>query len=138
MPDRRSLIGAGLAAGIGAAAGVEAAPQQSQERILGEIVTALGQIRREMQTSREQANPGHGILETIRQHQRTFLKASQKYPDYMDVGIRAWDAISDWHARFGVVVERDAPAGGPVCDEFHVDDLHPAAGAGRGIHRAAV
>jgi hypothetical protein len=104
MRTRRSLLGAGLAAGIGAAAGVEAAPQaQSQEKLLAEIVAALGQLRREMQTSREQANPGHGILETIRQHQRTFLKAAQKYPDYMDVGIRAWDAISDWHARFGVV-----------------------------------
>jgi hypothetical protein len=104
MPDRRSVIGAGLAAGIGAAAGAspEAAPQQAQERSLAEIAAMLGQIRRELQTSREQTSPGFGIVETIRQHQRTFLKATQKYPDYIDVGIRAWEAIADWHARFGL------------------------------------
>jgi hypothetical protein len=102
MPDRRSMIGAGLAAGIGAAAGVEAAPQQPQEKSLADIATMLGQVRRELQTMREQTSPGIGIVETIRQHQRTFLKATQKYPDYMDVGIRAWEAISDWHARFGL------------------------------------
>jgi hypothetical protein len=104
MPDRRSMIGAGLAAGIGAAAGVnpEAAPQPSQEKSIAEIAAMLGQIRRELQTTREQTSPNAGIVETIRQHQRTFLKATGKYPDYMDVGLRAWEAISDWHARFGL------------------------------------
>jgi hypothetical protein len=104
MPDRRSIIGAGFTAGIGVAAGAspEAAQQPAQERSLAEIVTMLGQIRRELQTSREQTNPNFGIVETIRQQQRTFLKATQKYPDYIDVGIRAWDAIADYHARFGL------------------------------------
>jgi hypothetical protein len=104
MPDRRSVIGAGLAAGIGAAAGVsaEAAPQQAQERSLAEIAATLGQIRRELQTAREQSSPGIGIVETIRQHQRTFLKSTQKYPDYIDVGVRGWEGIADWHARFGL------------------------------------
>jgi hypothetical protein len=104
MPDRRSLIGAGFAAGIGAAAGVspDAAPQPAQERSLADIAATLDQIRRELQTSREQTSPGVGIAETVRQHQRTFLKATQKYPDYMDVGTRAWEAISDWHVRFGL------------------------------------
>jgi hypothetical protein len=102
MRTRRSLLGAGLAAGIGAAAGAEAAPPQSQtERVLEEIVAALGQLRKEAIAWREQTSPDHGIVETIRRHQRTFLKAAQKYPDYMDVGTRAWEAICDWHVRFG-------------------------------------
>ncbi|MGH9311802.1 MAG: hypothetical protein ACRD09_08720 [Vicinamibacterales bacterium] len=100
MPDRRSLIGAGLMAGFGAAAGVEgAAPPQSGKDV-DQIVAAIGQLRKEMATFRDQSTPGYGIVETIRQHQRTFLKAAQKYPDYMDVGVRAWEAICDWHARF--------------------------------------
>jgi hypothetical protein len=98
------MIGAGLAAGFGVAAGAspEAAAQPAQERSLAEIASMLGQIRREMQTAREQTSPNVGIVETIRQHQRTFLRATQKYPDYMDIGTRAWEAISDWHARFGL------------------------------------
>jgi hypothetical protein len=103
MPDRRSVIGAGLAAGIGAAAGVEAAPQtQMQEKLLTEIVGVLNQLRRDMVQWRDQTGPAYGIVETIRRQQRTFLKAAQKYPDYMDVGLRAWEAIADWHARFGL------------------------------------
>jgi hypothetical protein len=101
MPDRRSLIGAGLVAGLGAAAGVEAAPQQPTERSLVEIIAALGQLRKETIAWRDQMSPGSGIVEVIRQRQRTFLKSAQKYPDYMDVGLRAWEAICDWHARFG-------------------------------------
>jgi hypothetical protein len=103
MRTRRSLLGAGLVAGIGAAAGVEAAPppQQQTERILEEIVASLGQLRKETITWRDQMAPGQGIVETIRRHQRTFLKSAQKYPDYMDVGIRPWEAICDWHALFG-------------------------------------
>lgn len=101
MPDRRSLIGAGLVAGLGAAAGVEAAPQQQTERSLVEIIAALGQLRKETIAWRDQMSPGSGIVEVIRQRQRTFLKSAQKYPDYMDVGVRAWEAICDWHARFG-------------------------------------
>jgi hypothetical protein len=65
MPDRRSLIGAGLMAGLGATAGVDAAPQ-SQEQSLKDIVSELSQLRRELVTTRAQSQPGAGIVETIR------------------------------------------------------------------------
>src|SRR6266850_215391 len=31
--------------------------------------------------------------------QRTYLKANQKFPDYMDVGIDVWERMHDWHVR---------------------------------------
>ena len=39
-------------------------------------------------------------LEHIRTHQRIHLRAKEKYPDVIEVGIDVWDALHDWHVRF--------------------------------------
>jgi hypothetical protein len=38
-------------------------------------------------------------LARIREQQRTFLKANQKFPDFIDVGIDVWENVYDWHVR---------------------------------------
>jgi hypothetical protein len=100
MPDRRSVIGAGLMAGLGAAGGVEASPSPQAGDGGEKVADAVDELRREVATGRTERDPGSGIVESIRQQQRTFLKSAQKFPDYMDVGIRVWEDVYDWHVRF--------------------------------------
>jgi hypothetical protein len=38
-------------------------------------------------------------LSRIREQQRTFLRANQKFPDFLDVGIGVWESVHDWHVR---------------------------------------
>ncbi len=40
-------------------------------------------------------------IEQIRAQQRIFLKANNRYPDYIDVGVGPWEDVYDWHVRFG-------------------------------------
>jgi hypothetical protein len=83
MVERRDLIGGGLAAGLAAAFG-------------GADVTA--QTRRDTSDATADVKIADAI-DKIRAQQRTFLKANQKFPDYMDVGIDVWEHMHDWHVR---------------------------------------
>ena len=38
-------------------------------------------------------------LARIREQQRVFLRANQKFPDYIEIGIGVWESICDWHVR---------------------------------------
>lgn len=35
----------------------------------------------------------------VRLQQKTFMKANRKYPEYIDAGIEAWEAVYDWHVK---------------------------------------
>ena len=48
-------------------------------------------LRRTLDTSRE--------LVRIREQQRTYLRAAQKFPDFIEVGIAVWESVYDWHVR---------------------------------------
>lgn len=48
-------------------------------------------VRRTLETSPE--------LARIREQQRVFLRANQKFPDFIEVGIAVWESIFDWHVR---------------------------------------
>jgi hypothetical protein len=38
-------------------------------------------------------------VDAIRERQRGHLKVSQKFPDYIDIGIRVWERMQDWHVQ---------------------------------------
>ena len=38
-------------------------------------------------------------LARIREQQRVFLRANQKFPDYLEIGIAVWEGVYDWHVR---------------------------------------
>jgi hypothetical protein len=44
-------------------------------------------------------NPPHHELARIREQQRIFMRANQKFPDYLEVGIGVWESVYDWHIR---------------------------------------
>ena len=38
-------------------------------------------------------------LAHIREQQRVFLRANQKFPDFIEIGINVWESVYDWHVR---------------------------------------
>jgi hypothetical protein len=94
-----SAIPASLSARSRSAAEAEAAaPGQSNqlsERQITEIVEALKDIRKAIE-----APPGAFVeILPIRQKQMDYLRATNKFPDFMDVGLDVWFAVHDWHVR---------------------------------------
>lgn len=102
MVKRRKILGSGLLAGLtGALAvpdSVAAAPAAADDT----SEAAARAVDRLRTTLERQAAPGSvaaAVLQ-IRQQQRTFIRANQKYPDFMEVGLGVWEEIYDWHVRY--------------------------------------
>lgn len=99
MVERRDVIGGGLAAGLAAAfGGGDAAAQTRRDApdatAETKVADAIDKLRESIEHQHESAE-----VSQIRAQQRTFLKANQKFPDYMDVGIDVWERMHDWHVR---------------------------------------
>jgi hypothetical protein len=98
MVERRDVIGGGLAAGLVAAFGGPAGAQARRDPAddAGElkVADAIDKLRQSIEHQHESAE-----VSQIRSQQRTFLKANQKFPDFIDVGIDVWERIEDWHVK---------------------------------------
>jgi hypothetical protein len=68
---------------------------QTSERQTMEIVDALKDIRKAIDA------PHGAFVEIlpIRQKQLDYLRATNKFPDYIDVGLDVWFAVHDWHIK---------------------------------------
>lgn len=97
MVERRALVGGGLAAGLtalmGESSAVAAAPDDSQQ-----ISGSIDQLRKtfEGQFDQSYAALWRGIGR-VRQQQRQWLRSTQKYPDFLEIGVDVWDNLYDWH-----------------------------------------
>jgi hypothetical protein len=94
--NRRHVVSGGLAAGVAAVLGsapASAAQRQadSDERTAAAVDQLREAIDRGQQVSAE--------LTRIREQQRAFLKANNKFPDYIEIGISVWESVLDWHIR---------------------------------------
>jgi hypothetical protein len=102
MVGRRNMLGSGLLAGLtgafGSSAAAEAAPMAAEDTSAA-AAAAIDQLRT---TVERQSSPGTvaRAIGQIRQQQRVFLRANQKYPDYMEVGLSVWEDVYDWHVRY--------------------------------------
>jgi hypothetical protein len=98
MVERRDLLGGGLAAGLAAAFG---APAEAQTRRDSGDAAADSKVADAIDKLRDSIEHQHESSEIaqIRAQQRTFLKANQKFPDFIDVGIDIWERMHDWHVR---------------------------------------
>ena len=91
--QRRNLVGGGVLAGAAALLGVAeptaaAADDSEAARAIESLRAAL---ERHFAVSPE--------LSRIREQQRIFLKANQKFPDFIEVSVDVWESIYDWHVR---------------------------------------
>ena len=103
MLRRRDVMGGGLLTGLialmlpkPAAAAEQSRAGTSDDRAIAE---AIDRLRAEFVKSQD-CTPGPcGAISTIRTQQNTFIRANQKFPDYIDAGVDAWDAVHDWHVK---------------------------------------
>jgi hypothetical protein len=99
--ERRDLVGGGLVAGLTALVSADAeaatAGEQSDE---ARVANAVGELRRSLEQQYQAAyqNPWTGIA-AIRRQQREWLRSTQKFPDFLEVGIGVWESVYDWHVR---------------------------------------
>lgn len=98
MLSRRELIAGG--AGITQlSAGDAAAAQRSSDRDYSGELQSIRDVLVAMQN--KVATP---TVNEIRDRQRVFFRLNQRFPECVDVGIRVWERMQDWHIVNGRVL----------------------------------
>ena len=86
---RRSRTAADAEAGLS-----EQGTQMSDSQVT-KIVDALKDVSRAIE-----APPGAFVeILPIRQKQMDYLRSTNKFPDFIDVGLDVWFAVHDWHIK---------------------------------------
>jgi len=93
--NRRSIVQGGLLGGVAALMSPQSASSSQRAGDDTAIAKAVQDVRDVMQQAL-QVSPE---LSRIREQQRTFLKANQKFPDFIEVGTSVWEGVYDWHVR---------------------------------------
>ena len=93
--ERRNLVGGGLLASAAAVLAAAPLPAAQRNNDDAEVASAIA----DLQSVVERSLAVSPELTRIRDQQRTFLKANQKFPDFIDVGIGVWENLYDWHVR---------------------------------------
>jgi hypothetical protein len=100
---RRELLTNGVMGGaVGAwpPGGPAPVADAAEER---EINTTLKALVAEMQAPEHSMHPGDmHFVNRLREQMIEFMKGTNKWPDFIDVGPAPWFAIYDWHVRFRV------------------------------------
>jgi hypothetical protein len=98
MVQRRDLVGGGLVAGFASmmTSSTEAAAADD-----GSSTQAINQLREAFERQFEQAYTSRWRgVSRVREQQRTWMKATRKYPDFIEIGLDVWDNIWDWHVVY--------------------------------------
>ncbi len=90
MVSRRQLLAGGIGAGAVAAPGRGDAAPQDDSAYLAAVVTELREIRRAVSIE------GSEAVALVRAAQRTHLKNSGRFPEFVDVGYNVFNAVLDW------------------------------------------
>ena len=102
MLARRNLLGTGLLTGLTGTLAMppeaEAAPGAAEDTSAA-AASALDRLRT---TVERLSTPSSvtGAINQIRQQQRVYIRANQKYPDFIEVGMNVWEDVYDWHVRY--------------------------------------
>ena len=92
MLSRRELIAGGAALHMGGGAG--AAQGRSSDD--GPELQAIRDVLDAMRAQYTVATPA---VNQLRERQRQFFRLNQRFPECIDVGIRIWEQMQDWHIR---------------------------------------
>ena len=102
--DRRAVVGGGLL-GMTALLGTAAEGTQRERQV--DTARAVDDMRALLERHLERP---FAELAEIREQQRIFLKASHKFPDFIEIGVKVWERLHDWHVRHQLplnIVRRD-------------------------------
>ena len=100
MLSRRELIAGGAA--ITQSRGAEAVAAQRDSGSNDGMATELRSIRDVLAAL--QIKAATPTVNQIRDRQRNFLRLNQRFPECVDVGIRVWERMQDWHIENGRVL----------------------------------
>jgi len=117
MLSRRDLIASGAAMTQVRPAAVEAAQRNGSDidnAALQGILDALRDLRHPA------ASP---IVSQVRDRQRAFLRQNQRFPEFIDIGIRIWELLQDWHIENGQEMKIARAADGRYTMEFMTTQL---------------
>jgi hypothetical protein len=99
MVRRRDVMGGSLLTGVLALMLPKAAAAEQQERGDQIVADAIDKLRNEFIKAQECTLGPCQTVATIRTQQNVFLRANQKFPDFIDAGVEAWQAVYDWHVK---------------------------------------
>ena len=95
MVSRREIMfglaGTGAVAGGG---GVAAAQDSGDGVAQRRSAAALEKIANRLDDVKDP-----DVIMTVREAQRLFLRANQRFPEYIEIGIGVWEALYDWHVH---------------------------------------
>ena len=92
MISRRDLLASGVGSGVLIAPGNAGATatQSDDARYFSEMISELRGIRRAVSVD------GTEAIAAIRAAQRTYLKNSSRFPEFIDVGFDVFQSVVDW------------------------------------------
>jgi hypothetical protein len=100
MVERRVVMGGSLLAGLTALASPAVAAEASARAVddLQDVSSSIKGLQRtvEDQFATIYTAKWHGVGR-IRQQQHTWMRSTQKFPDFIEIGIDIWDNMYDWH-----------------------------------------
>ena len=101
MVQRRDLMGGGLVAGLASLMATSAAAAPAAADNDDETANAVNRFREVYERQLEQVYDARwkGVTK-VRQQQRTWLLATRKYPDFIEIGLDVWDNVYDWHVAY--------------------------------------
>ena len=94
--DRRSLLNGTLFSGLAAFAPAQQSRSNWQDN---RDDLAIARAISDLNTTVQHAAQTSPELARVRDQQHVFLKANQKFPDYIEVGVAVWESVVDWHIR---------------------------------------
>ena len=106
--ERRAVVGGSLLAGLSslmspAALAAEASAEAASAAAgdLEGVSDSIDQLRLtvEHQFATVYTDKWQGVAR-VRQQQHTWMRSTQKYPDFIEVGLDIWDNIYDWHVVY--------------------------------------
>jgi hypothetical protein len=112
MISRRAVLGGGVFGAASMDGGTAAEqPVPADPRQVRELIGEVREISEALRLANSASFTGTSVVaERIRDQMVIFLRANNKYPDYLDVGIQVFHAMYDWHIhnRLPLVVGRSA------------------------------
>jgi len=106
--ERRAVVGGSLLAGLSTlmsqvalADGASAEAASAAAGDLEGVSDSIDQLRLtvEHQFATVYTDKWQGVAR-VRQQQHTWMRSTQKYPDFIEVGLHIWDNIYDWHVVY--------------------------------------
>jgi hypothetical protein len=94
--ERRDVVGGGLLGLTALLGGTSVEAATAAQRDDAGVANAIEALNRMLQ---QRFLPPYPELAEIRAQQHTFIKATHKYPEFIDVGLNVWDRVYDWHVQ---------------------------------------